>query len=158
MEAHDCTVPRFTFSLWGSKCSKTRPGSKISAIGRSYFSFIVLLGAQQRQRGVTKKQKNNALLLKVEILCNPIELLKRRKKNPKKERKKLYEQVDLVTLLLLFFFIIFLLINELYCISLEKKCNQHRKPFSLQPPPPMNKSDNPMFSLMSPCIAMFERK
>lgn len=154
MEAHDCTVPHFTFSLWRSKRSKTRPGSKISANGPSHF--VSSSWAQQRQRGVKKK----ALLLKVKILCNPIELWKEegRKIKRKKERNCMNKLIllDFCSYFLFFFwsmnFIAFLWRKS--AINTESHFPSNHR----QTKGSTNKSDNPMFSLMSPCIAMFERK
>lgn len=72
--------------------------------------------------------------------------------------QKYYQQGDLVTVLLLFFIFLFIFFSSitLLHVSGEKSAinNESHFPFNHRQIQSANKRDNPLFPLMSPCIAM----
>ena len=141
----------FTFSLRSIKCSKTRPGSKylykvnsvcLILFGGRDGSLAKMFPSEKCTKFFCSKSKLSA------ARCNIIEL-----RNAKDKQNDPFSKITFFIchhfcndeqardmnrniineVILLQFCSWFFPLQSLYCISLEKKCNQQWKPFSLQP-------------------------
>lgn len=181
MEAHDCTVPHISHSLSGA-LNVAKPDLAQKYLKMVYSICLILLAVQDRGLAkvfqTEKFTKFTFTLSKSKLSgapCNIIELWKAKHKHNDPFSKvtfstasifvmtnklKKWTEILLTRWSCYSFAPVFFQFNHFIACLWRKSAinNESHFPFNHRQIQSANKRDNPLFSLMSPCIAMVERK